>query len=203
MCGYIFNLQSDIYWYIKQRILKGRNEVSAGYIVYRNGVLIETFFDRSCVAVSDNSVWTAQAIMVRNQGILYWIKLHCRPRWCTLITNTRVSPLGNTQQPLVFICEFVWLRAHQDSLWRKFDLYIDVTNIYEVIILLFLRQVNWIKSQICHCHCNSVCTSWCWTSSAIRWYNIDCVGQIFMYRCMLCQRNVCFRICAVIVYIYS
>jgi hypothetical protein len=50
--GYVFNLQYDIY--TEQRVLKGRNEVSAGYIVYRNGVLIETFFDRSSVAVSDN-----------------------------------------------------------------------------------------------------------------------------------------------------
>ena len=146
-------------------------------------------------------IWTAWAIMVRNQGILCWIKLPYRAGWCTLITNMRVSALGITQLPLVFIYEFIWLRSRQDSLWRKSDLYIDVTKWYEIIILLFPRQVNWIKSQICHCQYNSVCGSWCWTSSAISWYNVDCVGQIFIYHFVHCQRNVCFRNCTVIVYI--
>jgi len=139
--------------------------------------------------------------MVRNQGILYWIKLPYRRGWCTLIINMRVSALGNTQLPLIFICEFIGLRPHQDSLWRKFVLYIDVTNWYEIIILLFRRQVNWIESQICPCQCNSVWGSWCWTICAITWYNIDCFGQIFIYHFVHCQRNVCFRNCTVIVYI--
>jgi hypothetical protein len=51
--GYVFNFQYDIY--IEEGILKGRNEVLAGDIVYRNGVLIETFFDRSNVLASDNT----------------------------------------------------------------------------------------------------------------------------------------------------
>jgi hypothetical protein len=53
VCDYVFNLQSDVH--IEQRILQARNEVLVGYIVNRNGVLIETFFDRSCAAVSDNT----------------------------------------------------------------------------------------------------------------------------------------------------